>query len=113
MLKNARRWPVREECLLTIHTFIVSLLKANTYLLQRHFKKVHTRNLFFHLQESEDERMARLDKKYIGNNLTRFLMGTISLEIYLKDMLDALDGFTSFLPRKRLVKGLKIYVATV
>ena len=57
----------REECLLTVHAresewmlgggdytyIIVSLVRANTYLLQCHVKK---------LQESENER-ARLDEK--------------------------------------------------
>ena len=63
---EARQWPVREECLLTVHArerewtlrwsvreerlltvHIVGILKANTYILQRHFQKVHIRNCSF------------------------------------------------------------------
>ena len=44
---DARQWPIREECLLTVRTLLLCLLKVNTYLLQRHFKKVHIRNCSF------------------------------------------------------------------
>ena len=53
---------------------IVGILKANTYLLQCHFKKVHIRN---RSKESEDERRARVDEKNIGNGPACFLMGII------------------------------------
>ena len=64
MLENASGhlggWPIREERLLTVHT-LLSLLIPNTYLLQCHFKKVHTRNCTFIYKE--DKRKARLDEK--------------------------------------------------
>ena len=40
----------------------VGILKANTYLLQ--FQECPHQKLFFHLQESEDERRARVNEKY-------------------------------------------------
>ena len=61
---DARRWPVREERLLTIHTLLLSLLKSQYIFTTTSYQEGPHQKLFFHLQESEDERMARLDDKY-------------------------------------------------
>ena len=49
MQVDARPWPVREERLLTVQTLLS-------------FQEVPHQKLFFHLQESEDKRRARLDE---------------------------------------------------
>ena len=57
---DARWWPVREEHLLTIYIhYCESSNKPKT----TSFQEGPHQKLFFHLQESEDERRARLDKK--------------------------------------------------
>ena len=49
MRVDARRFPVKEEHLLTVHTSF--------------FQEGPHQKMFFHLQESEDERRARLDEE--------------------------------------------------
>ena len=83
---------VREECLLTVCTYIiVSLLKANTYLLQCHFKNVHTRNCSFIYKKVKMKGGLGWMKKYIwpcslfnGNHFSslwsRILVGCMSLQ---------------------------------
>ena len=56
---DARRWPVREECL--IHYCESS--KSQYIFTTMSFQEGPHQKLFFHLQESEDERMAKLDEE--------------------------------------------------
>ena len=63
----------REERLLTVHT-LLSLLKANTYLLQRHFKKVHTRNCSFIYKKVKMKGGLGWMEKKEGNDLAGFLI---------------------------------------
>ena len=51
---------------------IVSFLKSQYIFTTTSFQEVPHQKLFFHLQESEDERRARLVEKNIGNDLARF-----------------------------------------
>ena len=60
---DARWWSVREERLLTVTYIIVSLLKANIYYNVISRRSTPQIVFIFHLQESEDERRARLDEK--------------------------------------------------
>ena len=57
MRVDARRWPGREERLLTVHSKCHYIFTTTSFQVGPHQK------LFFHLQESEDERRARVDEK--------------------------------------------------
>ena len=58
---EARWWPVREERLLTVHTLL--WYSKSQYIFTTSFQEGPYQKLFFHLQESEDERRARVDEK--------------------------------------------------
>ena len=57
----------------------MSLLKANIYFLQHHFKKVYTRNCSFIYKKVKMKGGLGWMKKF---ELTRFLMGIIGIYIY-------------------------------
>ena len=61
---------------------IVSSSKSQYIFTTMSFHEGPHQKLFFHLQENEHEMRARLDEKNIGNDLTRFLMGTICRVIF-------------------------------
>ena len=56
---DARQWPVKEERLLTVHGYYKSQYIFTT----TSFQEGPHHKLFFYLQESEDERRARVDEK--------------------------------------------------
>ena len=62
----------------TTLTITVGILKANTYLLQCHFKKLHIINCPF-IYKKVKTKGGLGWMKNIGNDLARFLMGTIFL----------------------------------
>ena len=64
-MDDARWWPVREEYLLTVHTLLwVTYIIVGLYIFTTtSFQEGPHQILFFHLQESGDERRARVDEK--------------------------------------------------